>query len=232
MGRRKAVKPVLTPIEIDEKKKNIFVATLLQWFEINYRDFPWRKEHDPYKILVSEILLQKTRAENVVSIYNGFIKKYPDIQSLHAASYDDIKDDIKLIGLSSQRAKKFKLLAEILINKYKGEIPRGEEALLELPGIGFYVGNALACFAFGEDAPLLDTNIGRIIERIFSLKVSGEERKKSTSWKTIANFIPEGKARAFNYALIDFGAIICTARNPKHNSCPLIEICDYVSNIK
>jgi len=96
--------------EVDEKKKGLFVATLLQWFKVTSRDFPWREEYDPYKVLVSEILLQKTKAENVVPIYNSFIKKYPTIQSLHVASYNDIKNDIKLLGLSSQRAKKFKLL--------------------------------------------------------------------------------------------------------------------------
>jgi len=217
--------------EVDEKKKGLFVATLLQWFKVTSRDFPWREEYDPYKVLVSEILLQKTRAENVVPIYNSFIKKYPTIQSLHAASYNDIKNDIKLLGLSSQRAKKFKLLGEILVDRYNGEIPRDRKDLFELPGVGLYIGNAVACFALGAELPLLDTNIGRIIERVFSIKVSGEERKKIKVWNAIADFVPSGNAREFNYSLIDFGAIVCTARNPKHNSCPLIMICDYASDI-
>jgi len=219
-------------IEIDKTKKDSFVRTLLQWFEINSRDFPWREEYDPFKVLVSEILLQKTKAENVVPVYNKFIKKYPSIQSLYVASYNDIKNDIKQIGLSSQRAEKFKLLADVLAVKYNWKIPRNRDDLLELPGVGRYIGNAVACFAFGADVPLLDTNIGRIIERVFSIKVSGEERKKTTAWDVIADFVPVSKARAFNYALIDFGAIVCTARNPKHSSCPLIEICDYASKIR
>jgi len=217
--------------EVDEKKKDIFVTTLLQWFEGNSRDFPWRKEYDPYNVLVSEILLQKTRAENVVPIYNTFIKKYPTIYSLHAASFNEIKNDIKLLGLSSQRAEKFRLLGEIIVDKYNGKIPSNRKDLLELPGVGLYICNAVACFALGAELPLLDTNIGRIIERVFSIKVSGEERKKIKVWNAIADFVPAGNAREFNYSLIDFGAIVCTARNPKHNSCPLIKICDYASSI-
>lgn len=217
--------------EVDEKEKEIFVATLLQWFKVNSRDFPWRSECDPFKVLVSEILLQKTRAENVVPIYNTFIKKYPTIQSLHTASYEDIKNIIKLLGLSSQRAEKFRLLGEVLVDKYSGEIPLNRKDLLELPGVGLYIGNAVACFAFGAELPLLDTNIGRIIERVFSIKVSGEERKKIKVWNAIADFVPAGKAREFNYSLIDFGAIVCTARNPKHDQCPLAKICDYSLNL-
>ena len=216
--------------EVDEKKKELFAATLLHWFEANSRDFPWRGECDPYRVLVSEILLQKTRAENVVPVYNTFIKKYPTIQSLHAASNEDVKNIIKFIGLSSQRAEKFRLLGKVLVDKYNGEIPLNRKDLLELPGVGLYICNAVACFALGAELPLLDTNIGRIIERVFSIKVSGEERKKIKVWNAIADFVPAGKAREFNYSLIDFGAIVCTARNPKHNQCPLANICDYAPN--
>jgi A/G-specific adenine glycosylase len=219
-------------LEIDKIKKDIFIITLLQWFEANSRNFPWRIETDPYKILVSEMMLQKTRAENVIPVYNKFIKKYPNIKSLHMASFEDLKEEIKLLGLSTQRAKKFKLLGVVLVDKYNEKIPCNKGDLLELPGVGLYIANAVACFAFGADVPLLDTNIGRIIERVFSIKVSGEERKKIKVWNTIADFIPANKAREFNYSLIDFGAIVCTSRSPKHNLCPLIKICDYASNIK
>ena len=103
---------------------------------------------------------------------------------------------------------------------------------MELPGIGIYAANAVLCFAFGYDVPLLDTNIGRIIERVFSVKVAGEERKKSNVWDLIAEFVPEGKSREYNYSLLDFGALVCTAKNPRHNLCPLTGICDYYSGIK
>ncbi len=133
--------------------------------------------------------------------------------------------------MHTQRATNLQKLARVLVEKYNGKVPNNKEELLELPGIGFYIANSELCFAFGYDVPLLDTNIARIIERVFSVKVTGEERKKSKVWDKIAEFIPEGKSREYNYALIDFGALVCTAKNPRHNLCPLAGICDYYSSI-
>lgn len=212
---------------IEPSKKELFVDTLLEWHKRNSRDFPWRRISDPYKILISEILLQKTRAENVVSVFNSFSVKYPDAEKLSAAPYNEIKNDIEILGLSNQRAEKLQKLAKILVEKYNGKLPNNKNELLELPGIGNYIANAVLCFAFGYDVPLLDTNIGRIIERVFSLKVSGEERKKDKVWEMLAEFVPKGKSREYNYSLIDFGALVCTAKNPRHNLCPLTKICDY-----
>ena len=212
-------------------KKDFFNVALLKWYEQNHRDFPWRGVSDPYAILISEILLQKTRAENVVTVFNKFIVKYPNANKLSDASFTDIKNEIKTLGLYNQRATKIQNLARILVEKYNGKIPDNKKELLELPGVGIYIANAVLCFAFNYDVPLLDTNIGRIIERVFSVKVTGEERKKIRVWNLIAEFLPEGKSREYNYSLIDFGAKVCTARNPKHNLCPLIEICDYYSKI-
>lgn len=213
-------------------KKDIFVDALLKWYKWNRRDFPWRRISDPYVVLISEILLQKTKAGNIVTVFNKFIAKYPNPEKLSTASFSDLKNEIEKLGLHTQRATKLQKLARVLVEKYNGKVPNNKEELLELPGIGFYIANAVLCFAFGYDAPLLDTNIGRIIERFFSVKVTGEERKKYRVWDKIAEFIPEGKSREYNYALIDFGALVCTAKNPRHNLCPLADICDYYSNIK
>jgi len=212
---------------IEPSKKELFVDTLLEWHKRNCRDFPWRRLSDPYKILISEILLQKTRAENVVVVFNRFATKYPNAKKLSIASFSELKHEIEILGLHTQRATKLQKLAKILVTKCDGKVPNNKEELLKLPGIGIYIANAVLCFAFGYDVPLLDTNIGRIIERVFTVKVAGEERKKHEVWEMIAEFVPEGKARDYNYSLIDFGALVCTARNPRHNLCPLTEICDY-----
>lgn len=213
-------------------KKDLFLDALLEWYTRNRRDFPWRRTSDPYVVLISEILLQKTRAENIVTVFNKFIAKYPNAEKLSTVSFSDLKKEIETLGLHTQRATKLQKLARVLVEKYNGKVPNNKEELLELPGIGFYIANAVLCFAFGYDVPLLDTNIGRIIERVFSIKVAGEERKKSKVWDIIAKFVPEGKSREYNYALVDFGAIVCTARNPRHDLCPLAEICDNYSSIK
>ena len=217
---------------IEPSKKELFVATLLEWHARNSRDFPWRRTSDQYKILISEILLQKTRAENVVAVFNRFVTKYPNAEKLSTASFSELKNEIEILGLHTQRATKLQKLAGILVEKYNGTVPSNKKELLELPGIGIYAANAVLCFAFGYDVPLLDTNIGRIIERVFSVKVAGEERKKSNVWDLIAEFVPEGKSREYNYSLLDFGALVCTAKNPRHNLCPLTEICDYYSGIR
>ena len=216
---------------IEPSKKELFVGTLLEWHKRNCRDFPWRRLSDPYKILISEILLQKTRAENVVAVFNRFATKYPNAKKLSIASFSELKHEIEILGLHTQRATKLQKLAKILVTKCDGKVPNNKEELLELPGIGIYIANAVLCFAFGYDVPLLDTNIGRIIERVFTVKVAGEERKKHEVWEMIAEFVPEGKAREYNYSLIDFGALVCTARNPRHDLCPLTEICDYYSSM-
>ena len=216
---------------IEPSKKELFVDTLLEWHKRNSRDFPWRRISDPYKILISEILLQKTRAENVVVVFNRFATKYPNAKKLSIASFSELKHEIEILGLHTQRATKLQKLAKILVTKCDGKVPNNKEELLELPGIGIYIANAVLCFAFGYDVPLLDTNIGRIIERVFTVKVAGEERKKHEVWEMIAEFVPEGKARDYNYSLIDFGALVCTARNPRHDLCPLTEICDYYSSM-
>jgi A/G-specific adenine glycosylase len=217
---------------IEPSKKELFVDALLEWHAGNSRDFPWRWRSDPYKILIAEILLQKTKAEKVVPVFNSFSSKYPDVEKLSAASVSELKNEIKILGLHTQRATKLQKLAGILVEKYNGTVPSNKKELLELPGIGIYAANAVLCFAFGYDVPLLDTNIGRIIERVFSVKVAGEERKKSNVWDLIAEFVPEGKSREYNYSLLDFGALVCTAKNPRHNLCPLTEICDYYSGIR
>jgi len=209
-----------------------FVNGLLDWHKENNREFPWRKTSDPYKILVSEVLLQKTKAVNVVPIYNKFTLIYPDAHKLVTASFDELKSAIEKLGLVNQRAANLQKLAIILVEKHNGKVPDNKIELLELPGVGNYIANAVLCFAFNKDLPLLDTNIGRILERVFSIKVAGEERKKEKVWETIAELLPIGKSREYNYSLIDLGALVCTAKNPRHNLCPVLEICDYCKRIK
>ncbi len=179
---------------IEPSKKELFVGTLLEWHKRNCRDFPWRRLSDPYKILISEILLQKTRAENVVVVFNRFATKYPNAKKLSIASFSELKHEIEILGLHTQRATKLQKMARILVEKYEGTVPNNKKELLELPGIGIYIANAVLCFAFGYDVPLLDTNIGRIIERVFTVKVAGEERKKHEVWEMIAEFVPVGEA--------------------------------------
>jgi A/G-specific adenine glycosylase len=212
---------------IDPLKKESFVNLLLHWHKSNARDFPWRSDKDPFKVMISEIFLQKTKAENIVTVFNRFLSKYPTAESLSCASLNNLENELKEIGLYRQKSIKLQKLGVALIENNKGIIPSNLEDLMNLPGIGRYIGNAVLCFAFGYDVPLLDTNIGRIVQRVFSLEVSGEKRKKKEAWDVLSSLVPAGKSKQYNYALIDLGASLCKAKKPMHELCPLKEICNY-----
>jgi A/G-specific adenine glycosylase len=117
-------------------------------------------------------------------------------------------------------------LAQIVATEHRGEIPHLKEELLELPGIGDYIANAVLCFAYGESVPLLDTNIIRILERVFGIRSSKvRARTDKELWKAVERIIPPGKAKEFNLAMLDLAALICTSRNPKCSICPTADIC-------
>lgn len=213
------------------EKKEEFAKKILKWHQKNKRDFNWRRTGDPYKIIVAEIMLQKTDAKKVNEVYDGFIAKYPNVQVLSEASLDELRREIILLGIHS-RADRLKNLATEIIKDYGGEIPTGEEKLLKLPGVGNYIANAVLCFAFNKDVPLIDANIIRILERVFSIKSSKPRPRTDKSlWHAAKKIIPKGTAKAFNLSLLDFAAAICTAKNPRHEECPVKSLCDYYKAI-
>jgi A/G-specific adenine glycosylase len=214
-----------------ETKKQIFAEELLNWHQSNKRNFAWRVAQDPYEILVAEIMLQKTDASKVEKVYSNFIKKYPDPYTLANSDVLDIRKDINLLGIH-QRAERLKKMAETLIDKFNGKVPDTKPELMELFGVGEYISNAVLCFAYEKDVPLLDTNIIRVLERIFSIKSEKiRPRTDKKLWQIMESIIPSGKAKEFNVALLDFSAKICTAKNPKHIQCPLGHICNYYTNL-
>jgi len=207
--------------------KEAFVEKILDWHKRNERDFVWRKTRDPYKVLVAEIMLQKTDAKKVSEIYDGFIEKYPNPYILANAPLSELRKDIMLLGIH-KRAERLKNLAGDVIKNHGGDIPPKKEDLLELPGVGEYISNAVLCFAFGKDAPLLDANVIRVLERAFSIK-SPKQRPRTDKnlWAAAERLIPKGKAREYNFALLDFAANVCTARNPKHENCIVRDVCNF-----
>jgi len=192
------------------------------WFSLNGRDFPWRRETDPYKILVAEKLLQQTTYGHVLKVYHDFFKKFPDVQSLAKAEVQEIEDTIRRLGFQRQRARQLKEIAQAIMNEFGGDVPSSKEDLLRLDGVGEYVANAVLCFAFGKDVAIVDMNVRRVASRVFGWK--------GVSDKEIANrlseMIPKGKAKQFNWAIIDFSSVICS-RKPKCKICFLNNLCLY-----
>lgn len=192
--------------------------------------FPWRETRDPYKILCSEILLQQTNAEKVVPVYNKIISDYPETADLSEAETAELEEIIKPLGLLKRAGRLRKIAAEIT-QKYDGIIPADKKALLKLPGVGNYTANAVMCFAFEKQVGVLDTNTIRILARVFDIKSDKARPRNDKNLQNELNkVIPKNKSKIFNYALLDFAALICTAENPNCRKCLISRICFYYSN--
>jgi len=210
--------------------KKAFPKLLLEWFHENGRSYVWRKKKDPYEILMAEIMLQRTRADQVEPVYVDFVKKFPNAWELNRATEKEISEYFGRLGLL-WRAKLVKRLADELVNRFKGEIPKERDLLLSLPAVGEYMADAVLCFAFDEDAAVVDSNVCRIIGRVFDLEARGEARRDPQFRRAVNELLPSGKAKEFNWAIIDLGALICTPRNPSCHKCPLRFLCVYGKKI-
>lgn len=211
------------------KNEKTFVRRLLKWYRGNRRSFPWREaSRTPYEVLVAELMLQKTVAIKVGEVYETFLKKYPTPAALAAASVAKIMGVIETLGLQFVRAKGFKELGRKILDEHGGEIPREKDALEALPWVGKYTANAVRCFAFGEDAALVDTNFSRVLGRVFYGDEKSLPPEKPDSWVFAQKLIPKGRCREFNYAILDFANRICKAKGARHEVCPVKDICRFV----
>jgi len=199
---------------------------ILRWWYRSRRDYPWRRERDPYRILIAEIMLQRTKAEQVVPVYVEFISRYPTVQDLAEAKLEDVEEYFARLGLR-WRAKKVLAMARYVTEKFRGRLPETEEDLLEIPAVGEYIADALSVFAYGRNRVAVDANVVRIVERLFCVKSRGEGRRDSRIRQLANSMLILGKAREFNWALIDFGALVCKPTNPLCENCPLSDLCCY-----
>ena len=210
-----------------QAKINGFVEAILEWYKHNKRDYLfWRNTKNAYYVLVSEMMLQKTTVKQVQDLIHEFIEQFPTAKDLAEASVQEIEELITPLGMEHKRSVRYKKWATMVVEKHGGQIPNSEKELIALPGVGQYMANSVLCLAFGKDVPLLDTNIVRILERVFGIKSSkARARTDKKLWDFVRNIIPSGKSRDVNLALLDHGALVCTAKNPKCPICPVNEIC-------
>ncbi len=194
-----------------------FSKTILLWYKKNKRDFPWRKTTNPYYILVSELMLQQTQTDRVIPYYQKFLKRYPTPLKLVQSDVHELYSYWAGLGYN-RRALFLQKAAQYLITH---EFPNDVESLQQVPGIGPYTASAIAAFAFNQDIVVMDTNIRRIYSRVFfngAGTVDGITKKAD-------ELLPRGKSCDWHNALMDFGATICTAKNPKCSTCPLSKTC-------
>jgi A/G-specific adenine glycosylase len=202
-----------------------FQRSLLAWYRRHRRDLPWRRTRDPYHILVSEIMLQQTQVERVVPKYRQFLESYPTLEALAHARPAAVRKLWYPLGYNV-RPLHLHAIAREAVARYGGSLPEDGEALAGLPGVGRYTAGALLSFAFGRDAPLVDTNVRRILGRIFlGPRRFRRLRNDNSLWALSAAVLPAGRAYDWNQALMDFGATWCTARAPRCSRCPMRTFC-------
>ncbi len=197
--------------------------TLLEWYAVHARDLPWRDTRNPYHVLVSEMMLQQTQVDRVVPRYHAFLEAYPHLHDLAAAPTADVIRMWAGLGYN-RRAVNLQRTARILVESYGGDFPRSAAELRRLPGIGAYTAGAIVCFAFEQDVAFLDTNIRRILRRC----VIGEEAPAPTEKALLEvahTLLPPGRAWPWNQALMELGALACTALSPACPRCPWAALC-------
>jgi A/G-specific adenine glycosylase len=214
---------------LDAETLGAFQARLLRWFRKNGRDLPWRETRDPYKILVSEVMLQQTQVDRVRGYYERFLREYPTVRDLAAAHPTRVRESWEGLGYYA-RARNLHAAARRVAQEHGGRFPRRLEEVMALPGVGRYTAGAVVSFAYGEPAPVLDTNVRRVLSRVFVRRRPASPAKLDRRlWALAERAIPGRQAWAFNQALMDFGATVCTAWAPKCRRCPMRVFCAYYS---
>lgn len=207
----------------DKEALEQFQQALVDWFQTFGRALPWRHTADPYQVLVAEMLLQQTDARKVVPVFETLVNQYPTATLLAAADRAEIEALIEPIGLHYRAERLHRLAVSLAV----GGVPSDEHELLKLHGVGRYMARAVMCFAYGQPVGVLDTNVLRILDRVFGIR--SERSRPHTDremWDMVNRLIPTAAAREYNLALLDLAAALCRPTNPKCGECPL-DFCQY-----
>ena len=201
------------------------VKTLLDWYQKNKRTMPWRETSDPYRIWISEIMLQQTRVDTVIPYYNRFMDAFPAIEKLAGADQQQVLKIWEGLGYYS-RARNMHHAAKDVVNRLEGNFPTNYNELLKLKGIGPYTAAAISSIAFNEKQAVVDGNVIRVLSRYYGIE---EDVRKTSVKKSIQQFadeiIPASEPGDFNQAVMELGATVCTPKNPECGSCPLSTQC-------
>ncbi len=215
----------MTDPSFSQNSPQVLHDLLLPWYQRHGRaHLPWRASRDPYKIIVSEVMLAQTQVERVLGKFETFVRLFPTLESLARASTADVLRAWRGLGYNS-RALRLKALARQVIEQYGGVIPRDAGALRRLPGIGSYTVAAIRAFAYDLDDAALDTNVRRIVHRVFwGVEIPAPVSQRQLNQQA-ARLMPAGRGHDWNSALMDLGSSVCTARAPKCLICPLAGVC-------
>jgi A/G-specific adenine glycosylase len=216
--------------KIRERRGHI-AKNLLNWSKAHSPKYPWRLNTSAYSILVSELLLRKTRSNKVAEIFPLFMEEFPSVNDLAAGSEDNLRRTIYPLGRIN-RYRTLMSIAEKITNDYSGQVPETEEELFRIIGKqSKYTVNAIRCFSFEQRVPVFDVNVNRIISRVFSIYLGKDAHKKQISWEIAENLLPSKNFKQFNWALLDLGRMVCTNNRPNCGMCPLQSYCDYAKRL-
>jgi A/G-specific adenine glycosylase len=222
MPRTRTARALPLPAPPDRRR---FRQRLLAWYRRHGRDLPWRKTGDPYHILVSEIMLQQTQVDRVLPKYAEWLEKYPSFGALAAAPERDVSETWRPLGYNI-RPRRLQSIARETVAHYGGQLPSDEATLLSFKGIGAYTAGAIRSFAFRERAAILDTNVARVLFRVFVAKGDPKSHAmKRHLWTLSETLVPSRHVFDFNQALMDLGALVCVARDPKCLICTMAKSC-------
>lgn len=211
-------------------RRRSFQRRVLAWYAIHGRDLPWRRTRDPYAILVSEILSHQTQISRVVPVYEQVLRRYPTVRAMARAPLAEVKAITDPLGYKI-RGQWLHGAALQVADRFAGAFPETLEELQRLPGVGRYTAAAVMNFAHQRDAPLLDTNVARLLRRHFGVSANARARTAEL-WALAAAVIPRDKGYLINQALMDLGAMVCRSRSPRCDDCPLGRSCDFRRNAR
>jgi A/G-specific adenine glycosylase len=198
---------------------------LLAWFARSARDLPWRRGRSPYRVWVSEVMLQQTQVDTVIPYYERFLERFPTVEALADAPLEEVLRVWEGLGYYA-RARRLHQAARQLVASNGGRLPRRFDQLEALPGVGTYTAGAVASFAFGEAVPAVDGNGRRVLSRLFGVREDVTRSSTKRQLRDLAvGLLPSGQAGAFNEALIELGATVCTPRSPLCHRCPVSDYC-------
>jgi A/G-specific adenine glycosylase len=210
---------------IHDDDKERFVQALLGWFSVNMRDLPWRRDYTPYRVWVSEIMLQQTQMERGVTYFNRWMGRFPDVAAVARAAENDVLKAWEGLGYYS-RARNLHRAARLIMQEHGGVFPCRYEDIRALPGVGDYTAGAIASIAFQQDAVAVDANVERVFSRLFDIDTPIKEKENAAFVRhTAQSLLPRGKARLFNQALMELGALVC-GKKARCPLCPVQQWCE------
>lgn len=213
----------------DRKFAGQFQRRLIAWYERHGRDLPWRRTQAPYRILVSEVMLQQTQVDRVQQFYGRFLKRYPTFEALAAAPEPAVRDAWDGLGYYA-RARNLHRTAQLVVSEHAGRLPDDPVVMRRLPGVGRYTAGAVLSIAYGKDAAILDTNAARVLSRVFCVGTRGSKAQRHRRlWDLAERVTPAGEAGTFNQAIMDLGATVCRSRNPSCTRCPVRPLCRFAA---